>query len=378
MPSLLERQLLRVRNGLGYYAGLVRPPLAPTPRDLVWRRDTAQLWRYRSERRRVTPPVVIVHSLVSRSYILDLMPQSSMVGFLVDEGFDVYVLDWRPPRPADSENTLETYVDGYIPDALAAACARSGTDDATLVGYCLGGVLALLLAAAHPEAPVRNLITLTTPCDYAQMGFMSSMFLEGRLDPEDVIDETGMVPADILDLGFRSLRPTEPVVQQLAVLQNAWNDAWLSGFVAMNRWARDQVPFPGAAFRQIVETLIRDNALAAGIVPYGDGEIRIADITCPYLNVFCRRDEIVPPKAAEPLADLVGSPDATELCLPSGHIGLVAGQQSAKVARPKLAQWILEHSDVSAQAVPESNGRPPAHATKEESGDESSARSTAR
>jgi polyhydroxyalkanoate synthase len=301
-----------------------------------------------------------------------------MVGFLVDEGFDVYVLDWRPPRPADSENTLETYVDGYIPDALAAACARSGTDDATLVGYCLGGVLALLLAAAHPEAPVRNLITLTTPCDYAQMGFMSSMFLEGRLDPEDVIDETGMVPADILDLGFRSLRPTEPVVQQLAVLQNAWNDAWLSGFVAMNRWARDQVPFPGAAFRQIVETLIRDNALAAGIVPYGDGEIRLADIICPYLNVFCRRDEIVPPKAAEPLADLVGSPDATELCLPSGHIGLVAGQQSAKVARPKLAQWILERSDVSAQAVPESNGRPPAHATKEESGDESSARSTAR
>ena len=74
MPSLLERQLLRIRNGLGYYAGLHRPPLAPTPRDLVWRRDTAQLWRYRSTRRRVTPPVVIVHSLVSRSYILDLMP----------------------------------------------------------------------------------------------------------------------------------------------------------------------------------------------------------------------------------------------------------------------------------------------------------------
>ncbi len=218
-PSLLERQLLRARNGISYYAGLTRAPIAPTPRDLVWRRDTARLWRYRSDKR-YTPPLLIVHSLVSRSYILDLLPNNSMIAFLGGEGFDVFLLDWEPPAPADAENTLETYVDGYLPAALEATRASSGADAVTLGGYCFGGILVLLLAASHPEQPIRNLITLTTPCDFTSMGFMSQMFVEGRLDADDVIDQTGLVPANAMDQGFQSLKPTDPVVQQVNVWQN--------------------------------------------------------------------------------------------------------------------------------------------------------------
>jgi polyhydroxyalkanoate synthase len=350
-PSLLERQLLRVRNGISYYAGLGRPPLSQTPRDLVWQRDSARLWRYRSQERRIQPPVLLVHSLISRSYILDLLPNNSMVGFLLGEGFDVFLLDWAPATPADSENTLETYVDGYLPGALAAACAEAGADDVTLVGYCLGGVLALLLTAARPDSLVRNLVTLTTPCDFTQLGFMSRMFVEGRLDADDVIDDTGLVPASALDQGFQSLKPTDAVVQQLNVVQNLWNEQWLTGFEAMNRWTRDHVPFPGAAFRETVQTLIRANALNDGEVPLGRASVRLADITCPYLNVFCRRDEIVPPDSAKPLGGLVGSDDVTELCLESGHAGLVAGRQSAQVARPQLADWIRARSDDDADGV---------------------------
>lgn len=343
-PSLIERQLLRARNGLAYYAGLTRSPVGRTPRDLVWRRDTARLWRYCSDQRRIAPPILIVHSLVSRSYILDLMPNNSLVGFLTGEGFDVFLLEWEEAGPADAENTLETYADDYIPKAIAATCARSGAREVTLAGYCFGGVLALLLAAAHPEQPVRNLITLTTPCDFTRMGFMSQMFVEGRLDPDDVIDDTGLVPAGYLDQAFQSLKPTDPIVQQLNVWQNLWNEQWLTGFIAMNRWARDQVPFPGATLRQTVDRLIRDNALASGTVPHGSLQVRLSDITCPYLNVFCRRDEIVPPRAAEPLAGLVGSADVTELCLESGHVGLVAGRQAAQVTQPQIADWLRSRS----------------------------------
>ncbi|HEX3834284.1 MAG TPA: alpha/beta fold hydrolase [Solirubrobacteraceae bacterium] len=349
-PSLLERQLLRVRNGLTYYAGLRRVPLAQTPRDLVWQRDTARLWRYRSDQRRFVTPVVLVHSLVSRSYILDLLPNNSMISFLVEEGFDVFLLDWMPAGPADAENTLETYVDHYIPAALRATCAGSGAEDLTVVGYCFGGVLALLLAAGSTDLPIRNLITLTTPCDYTKMGFMSQMFVEGRLDAEDVIDANGIVPAKVIDLGFQSLRPTDALVQQVNVWENLWNDQWLTSFIAMNKWARDQIPFAGAAFRQTVNTLIRANALASGAVPFRDTEVRLSDITCPYLNVFCRRDEIVPPQSAEPLGTLVGSEDTTDLCLESGHVGLVAGRQAAKVSRPQIAEWIRDRSDDSSKS----------------------------
>ena len=350
-PTLIERQLLRSRNGLAYLAGMKRPVVAQTPRDLIWRRDTGRLWRYRSEGARIRPPVLIVHSLVSKSYILDLLPNNSMVRYLTDEGFDVFLLDWEEPTPADAENTLETYVEDYIPEAIEATCQEADADELTVIGYCFGGVLALLLAAAHADLPIRNLVTFTTPCDYTEMGFMSKMFYKGRLDPEDVIDDTGLVPASALDEGFQSLKPTDQLVQQVNLWQNLWNDAWVEGFLAMNQWARDQVAFPGAAFRQTVQVLIRDNALARGVIPFGRGEARLADIRCPFLNVFCAQDTIVPAASSEPLTALVGSDDATELRLQSGHVGLVAGRQAAKVARPQIADWIRRHSDAASRAA---------------------------
>jgi polyhydroxyalkanoate synthase subunit PhaC len=345
MPDLLERQVLRARNGLAYLTGAKRPAVAQTPRDLVWKRDSARLWRYRSQQRRYRPPVLIVHSLVSKSYVLDLLPNTSMVRHLVGEGFDVFLLDWMPPGPADAENTFEAYVDGYIPDAIGALLEDAGAREVTLIGYCFGGILTLLAAAGHPELPIRNMMVMATPCDYREMGFMSNMFASGRLDPDDVIDETGLVPARALDEGFQTLKPTDALVQRVNFLENLWNDEFVEGFLAINQWARDQVPFPGAAFRQTVDLLIRQNCLLDGVIPLGSRKARLKDIRCPFLNAFAEQDGITPAASSEPLTRLVGSEDASELRLRSGHIGFVAGRQAAKVARPQIADWIRRHSD---------------------------------
>jgi polyhydroxyalkanoate synthase len=345
MPDLLERQMLRARNGLAYLAGGKRPATAQTPKDLVWKRDGARLWRYRSGARRYRPPVLIVHSLVSKSYVLDLLPNTSLVRYLVGEGFDVFLLDWMPPEPADAENTLETYADGYIPSAIDALLDDAGAREVTLAGYCFGGILTLLTAAGHPELPLRNMMVMATPCDYREMGFMSNMFADGRLDPDDVVDETGLVPARALDEGFQALKPTDAVAQQVNFLEGLWNDEFVEGFLAINQWARDQVPFPGAAFRQTVNLLIRQNALLDGVIPLGRRTARLKDIRCPFLNAFAEQDGITPAASSEPLTQLVGSDDATELRLHSGHIGFVAGRQAAKVARPQMADWIRRRSD---------------------------------
>jgi len=348
MPSLIERQVLRARNGFAYLAGTNRPAIAQTPKDTVWRRDKAELWRYRREDAPVSvkQPILICHSLVSRSYVLDLQPNNSMIRYLLGEGFDVFLLDWGVADAVEAQNTLEDYVDDYIPEAIEATVLESGAEELNLIGYCFGGVLTLLLMAGHQdELPVRNLVTLATPADYARMGFMSQMFAGGRLDPDDVIDETGLVSASRMDEGFQALKPTDQLVQQVNLFQNLWNDQFVEGFVAMNQWARDQVPFPGAAFRQTVQILIRDNALMKGVIPFGRGEVRLKDITVPYLNVFAEQDGIVPAASSEPITDLVGSEDASELRLQSGHVGFVAGRQAAKVARPQIADWIRRHSD---------------------------------
>jgi poly[(R)-3-hydroxyalkanoate] polymerase subunit PhaC len=344
-PGLLERQVLRTRNGLAHLAGANRPAMAQTPRDLVWKRDKARLWRYRSAERRYRPPVLIVHSLVSKSYILDLLPGTSLIEYLLGEGFDIFLLDWMEADPADAENTLETYVDDYIPEALGALLEEADADEVTLIGYCFGGVLTLLLAAAHPELPIRNLMVMATPCDYREMGFMSNMFRSHRLSPDDVIDETGLVPAGALDEGFQSLKPTEYVTQRVNFFQSLWNDEFVAGFLAIAIWARDQVPFPGGVFRQTVDRLIRQNALYQGVISHGRGEVRLEDIRCPLLNAYAEHDTITPAASSEPLTRLVGSEDVNELRLESGHIGFVAGRRAAKVAWPQIRDWLASHSE---------------------------------
>ena len=341
----VERALQRGRNGLRYAAGTSRPKVGQTPKDVVWRRHKAELWRYRNDDVAYKPPIVIVHSLVSRSYVLDLYPGNSAVAFLLREGFDVFLLDWGVADEADAGNTLETYADGGIPDAVAAACDVAGTEDVTLLGYCFGGVLSLLSCARHPEMPVRNLVLMATPVDFNGMQAITALVRDGRLDPEDIVEPTGNVPPEVVENAFRLLKPTAEISQYATLWENLWNDEYMEGYQAMGQWTRDHVPFPGAAFRQTVEQLVRRNALMDGSLVLGGRPVDLRQIRCPVLNVMAERDHIVPAPAAEPVPQLVGSDEAEELRLAAGHVGLVAGRAAAKVTLPGIAGWIADHSE---------------------------------
>jgi polyhydroxyalkanoate synthase len=341
----VERSLIRTRKGLRLAAATEPPPVGTTPKEVVWRRDKAQLWRYTGGTVRHAPPVVIVHSLVSRSYILDLRPGSSMVEHLKHAGFDVFMVDWGVPDELDAENTLETYCDEYLPRALAAACAVSGKDELTVAGYCLGGVLVALHAAGHPDAPVRNLVGMATPIDMDAMGDIVGPVRPGRLDPDDVIDETGNVPPDLLHGWFKLRFPTDQVAQYANLWENLHNDAFVEGYRAMARWAQDHVPFPGAAFRQVVDLMIRRNLLADGVLPLGGRDIQLADISSRVLNMMAERDTVVPVAASEPLTRLIGRRRVQELRLPAGHIAFAAGRQATRGTLPRLASWLAEQSD---------------------------------
>lgn len=342
----VERSYLRARNGLRYVRGSHRPKLGATPKDVVWRRDKAQLWRYRSDAVRYAQPLLIVTSLVSRSYILDLLPGSSAVEFLRDGGFDVFLLDWGIPDELDADNGLETYVDEYLPRAVAAVRRETGCDELTMAGYCLGGVLAILYAAGHHDPGVRNLVLMATPVDFEQMGPMVAALREGRLDPEDLVDETGNVPADVLYSGFFMLAPTTVVAQRATLLENLWNDEFVRGFQAMAQWTRDQVPFPGAAFRDVVELFVRRNALMDGSLRLGGREIDFAATGAAVLNAMASSDTVVPRAAAEPVGTLVGRPDRRdELLLPGGHVTFGTGRSAFRHTLPSLAGWIAARSD---------------------------------
>jgi poly[(R)-3-hydroxyalkanoate] polymerase subunit PhaC len=341
----VERAILRSRYGIRGPSGEPGPKIGATPKDVVWRRDKAELWRYHGGAIRYDPPLVFVHSLVSRSYILDLRPGSSAVEFFLQQGFDVFMLDWGVPDALDAENTLETYVDEYLPRAIRAVQRVTGQDEVTLAGYCLGGTFAILYAAA-PEAPVRNLVLMASPVDYAAMGAMVAAVKDGRLDVDELVDETGNVPAKALYAGFYMQAPTKQIAQYATLLENLSNDRFVEGYQAMSQWSRDHVPFPGTAMRQIVELLVRKNALMSGRINIGGRTIELGAVRANVLNAFAERDNVVPVEAVEPLSTLVGHPSRrTELRLGGGHVTFATGGQAFKHTLPSIARWIADRSD---------------------------------
>ena len=338
------RNLLRARNGVKYVTGIDRPKVGTTPKDVVWRRDKTELWRYRSDRVEVGTPVLIVMSLISRSYILDLYPGMSFVQALRDEGFDVYMLDWGIPDERDAGNGLSTYVDELLPAAVDAVLDTSGVDELNVIGYCYGGLLSLLLGASYPDLPVASLITMATPVDFTQMGMFGRMFDPDRLSPDDLIDDSGNVPPDVIRNAFRVLKPTADLTQYAVLWEKLWDDKQMEGFQVMGQWTRDHIPFPGRAFRETAE-LVRDGSLMADRVRIEGRAVSLADLTWPLLNVVAAKDHIVPSPAAMPVCELVGSPHAETLELPSGHVGLVMGKAAATTTLPAIYRWLRDHSD---------------------------------
>jgi len=337
------RNLARARNGVKYVAGIDRPKVGLTPKETVWRRDKAELWRYHNDRLTVRTPVLVVMSLVSRSYILDLYPGSSFVQALRDDGFDVYLLDWGSPDELDAGNGLSTYVDELLPAAIEAVLDSSDVDEVNLIGYCYGGILSLLLGAAHPDLPVASLVTMATPVDFGQMGMFGRMFDQGRLDPDDLVDETGNVPPEVIRNAFRVLKPTADLTQYAVLWEKLWDDKQMEAFQVMGQWTRDHIPFPGKAFRETVD-IMRDQALVHDRVRLDGRPVSLADLRWPLLNVVAAKDHIVPSAAARPVCDLVGSGRAETLELPAGHVGLVMGRAAATTTLPRILAWFREHS----------------------------------
>ena len=341
----LERNALRARNGIKLVAGVDTPRVGQTPKDIIWERDRCQLWRYRSDRVTYHPPLFIVFSLVSRSYILDLSPGNSFVEHLLNAGFDVFLLDWGITDERDAGNTLETYTDGYIPAGIERALEASGAHEVNLLGYCFGGVLSLLSVAHNPDLPIRSMTTIATPVDFTGMGMFAELFRDGRLRVDDLLDDTGNVPPGVMRQAFSLLKPTAEVAQYATLLENMWNDEYMYAYQAMTQWTNDHIPFPGGVARQTFGMLAENNAFVTDRLRMANEHVSLSDIRCPFLNVVAKRDHIVPPAAAQPLTGLVGSAQPEELLLDAGHIGLAVGRTAARVTIPTIIEFLQRRSE---------------------------------
>ncbi|HEY1508826.1 MAG TPA: alpha/beta fold hydrolase [Solirubrobacteraceae bacterium] len=335
---------LRTRNGIQHATNTKPPRVDRAPKDVIWSRDRVTLYRYRLDEPRYEPPVVIFLGLVSRSYVFDLLPENSFVRELAKAGFNVYLIDWGEPDAVDGDNSFETYVDYYLPRALAAVRDDAGATEVNVMAYCMGAMLALMLLGSRSDVPVRALVLLAPPIDFAKMTVLLTPFRTPVLEPDSLIDERGLVPADVMRNAFQVRKPTSEIVHYVNVWQKLWDDKQLEGYTALTQWGRHHIPFPGRMFRQMVDMFVRDNAFRNGTARVGGRPVNLAEIRQPVLSIVAERDEIVPIEAAE-LGSLLTSSDFTEVRIPAGHVGLVMGRASAAVTIPALTEWLAQHSD---------------------------------
>lgn len=340
----VERNALRARNGIRMAAGLSRPKLGTTPKDVVWRRGRSELWHYRNDNVRFSPPLLIVFSLFSRSNILDLQPGNSFVERLLSAGLDVYLLDWGVPDERDAANQLEDYVDDYIPAAVERVRHLAGAEEINLLGYCFGSVLSLLYAAHHLDAPLRSLTVMTTPVDLQQLGPLTSVIGKDGLDVETMLDTDGNLPPQIIHQAFQVLKPTAQITQYVDLWERLWGDDYVTAHQAMAGWASDHIPLPGGVAKQLAN-LVQDNAIVNDTLVLGGDRVTLSAITVPFLTVLATRDHIVPEASAAPLINLIGSPDKHELRLDAGHVGLLVGRTAAKTTIPTIIEFLIERSE---------------------------------
>jgi polyhydroxyalkanoate synthase len=329
--------------------GTPEAPVGTTPKQVVWRKNKARLYRYaRGAPPTRRTPVFLVMPLINRAYILDLRPGASLVEFLLQQGFEVFMLDWGIPGEEDRGLSLDVMLTGYLARAAHTASKLAGGVALTLLGYSTGGTLAACFAALYPEGPIKikNLVLFTTPIDFSEAGQLGRW---SRIDvfPVDKLTEVfPTVPTNFMAHAMRMISPLPGTIGPYVRLWDRLADPHfdVSGWQAMSRWVNDAVPFASTAYRQWITEFYQHNKLARGTLVLAGQRVRLERIRCPLLNVAGSADTITPRSTTDTILQLVGSEDKEELVLQGGHVGILVGRSASTELWPRVARW-LEQRD---------------------------------
>lgn len=338
----LQQRLQRMNKLL-----TTRAAIAQTPKEVIWTLNKAKLYRYvpvvpAAERHPV--PLLLVFALMNRPYILDLRPGHSFVEFMVNQGYDVYLLDWGTPGPEDNQLDLGDYTLDYMPRAIRKLKEVSGASEFSLLGWCIGAILATMYAALRPDDGLRNLMLLTAPLDFANKESITfARWTDERyFDVEKVLSAFGnMMPPEMIEYGAKALKPVENYIgNYLRLWDNLENPHVVEAWHAMNTWVTDNIPMTGGTFRQLIVDLYRQNRLMEGSFVARGERVDVGRIKANLLAVIAQDDHITPPCQSESLLPKVSSRDKEVFRLPGGHIGIMAGSGASKRAWPHLNAWL--------------------------------------
>ena len=325
--------------------------IAQTPKELVWTLNKAKLYRYIPvvpKQKRHPVPLLLVFALMNRPYILDLRPGHSFVEYMVNKGYDLYLLDWGAPGPEDKNLKFDDYTLEYMPRAIRKLKAISGSEEFSLLGWCIGAILTTIYAALRSDDGLRNLILLTAPLDFSQKQDLTfARWVDERyFDVDKVLAAFGNMPGEMIDYGAKALKPVENYLGNYVKLWDNLDDPrMVEAWHAMNTWVTDNVPLAGGAFRQLIVDLYRNDKLMRGELMIRGQRVDLSRIHANLLTVIAGDDHITPSCQSEPIMGKVSSKDKELFHVKGGHIGIMAGSGAAKHTWPHIDGWLAPRSE---------------------------------
>jgi polyhydroxyalkanoate synthase len=289
-----------------------------------------------------TTPLLIVYAFINRHYILDLLPEISVVGNLLRQGFDVFATDWGTPSAYDKDLTIGHFVNSYMDRSVDLIREITKSDKVSLFGYCWGGNLVLIYAALHPEK-VKNVITIATPGDSSLDDTLLSVWTKG-MEVDTLLNAFGNVPSTLLNEAFALRNPVEYNHKYPHFFEQPHGLESIMEFLATETWLYDSPPIIGEIYREFVKYCYQQNLFIRNKMMVDGVLVNLKDINMPFLNVVAQRDDLVASRSSIALNNAVGSVDKSAIEFQSGHVGLIIGQRAHQEAWPKVGDWLRERS----------------------------------
>jgi len=318
--------------------------IATTPYEVVYEEDRVKLKHYYPvlpKSKLMKTPLLVVYALINRETMLDLQPGRSIVQNFLNDGIDLYMIDWGYPTRKDKFLTIDDHVNGYMDNIVNFIRRQHNLPKINLMGICMGGTFSVMYSALHPEK-IKNLVTTVTPTNFDTDQGLLHIWMK-NVDADRMVKTFGNMPGDIMNLGFLLLNPARLMIDKyVGFLENVDNKTFVENFVRMEKWIFDSPDVPGETFRQFIQDCYQKNLLIQSKMELGGRRVDLKKITMPLINFYGQYDHLVPPAACELLTSKVGSKDTQDICLQTGHIGIYVSSKFQKEFAPKIANWLGE------------------------------------
>lgn len=346
-PRLVE-EFLKLGRQIAEAPKLVAAPdeisLEVTPYDVAYQEDKIRLLHYKplTDKQHQTP-LIISYAIINRYHILDIHPKKSWVRNLLEQGFDIYMIDWGTPTQADKYLDFDDYVNGYLDNSVEFVKQEAGVDKVSIQGYCTGGTIASVYAALHPEK-VKNFIATAPVIDgWKDTTVISN--LAKHIDVDKFVENIGNMPPEFMYYCFSILKPFEQGIEKyIKFFKNIENPNYVDNFMRVEKWLADTPPIPGELFRQWIRDIYQQNLLVQDKMYVGGKHVSLKNIKMPLFTQVAVGDHLVSPECSMPLHYAVGSIDKSLKIYPTGHVGMIASSLSQSKVLPELGQWLKERS----------------------------------